>query len=84
MDVVRRSRTYAAVRTLRRWADGSTVVGLAGRPRVLRALAGALVLASVASVLGSNLGAGLKFLSFLLCFVIVAAIARPFVEPSTE
>lgn len=83
-ETVRRSRTYRALVTLRRWAAGSVTARLGGSERVLRAAVGAVVLASVVSVLGSNLGAAVKFLSFLLAFALVAAVVRPFADPPAE
>lgn len=87
VETVRRSRTYRGVRTVRGWADGSVVVAHLRRHGSER-LAGAAVLAvlaaSVVAVLGSNLGAAVKFLSFVAAFAVVAAVLVSVTDPPTE
>lgn len=84
LETIRQSKTYRIARTARRWAAGSIVLSLLGRERVLAGLVGAVVLLSVASVFRSNLGSGVKFLSFLLLFVAIALLTERVVEPPTE
>lgn len=84
VKVVRRSRTYRSVETVRGWAAGSTLVALLRRERVLYAAVGGLVAASVVAVLGSNLGSALKFLSFLATFAVVAAMVVSVADPPSE
>lgn len=78
------SRIYGVVRTLRRWTDSSVVLSWLGPTGLLSALVGAFVLASVAFVYQSNLGAGVKFLSFALLFAGVAALVQRLVDPPAE
>jgi|GEM_PF-661259 len=78
------SRTYDALQTLHRWTDSSTVISLLGSERVLLGSLAVFVLVSVVSVFRSNLGAGVKFLSFALFFVCLAALIDRFVDPLTE
>jgi len=77
------SRVYGVVRTLRRWTATSVVVSRLGVSGLLTAAVGAFGLASVVFVYRSNLGAGIKFLSFALLFLGVAAVVQRLVdEPS--
>lgn len=78
------SRTYDVLQTLHRWTDSSTVISLLGSERVLLGSLAVFVLVSVVSVFRSNLGAGVKFLSFALFFVCLAALIDRFVDPLTE
>lgn len=78
------SRIYAVLRTLRRWTATSTLFSLLGSERVLLGGLAGFVLLSVVSVFDSNLGAGVKFLSFALLFVCLAALIDRFVDPPTE
>lgn len=83
-ETFRQSVIGRALLTLRRWAGTSTVVAVLASERVLAtALAGFVVL-SVVSVFASNLGAGVKFLSFLLTFVVVAALTYRVLDPPAE
>lgn len=84
LESIRESKTYRIARTARRWAAGSLVLSLLGRERVLAGLIGVFVLGSVVSVFGSNLGSGVKFLSFLLLFAAIALLAERVVDPPTE
>ncbi|WP_436932513.1 hypothetical protein [Halosimplex halobium] len=78
------SATYRVLRTLRRWAEGSVLLSRLGGERALFAALAAVVLLSVVSVFGSNLGAGVKFLSFALVFVSVAALTERYLYPEAE
>ncbi|WP_135366152.1 hypothetical protein [Halosimplex halophilum] len=78
------SATYRVARTLRRWAEGSVLLSRLDGERALSAALAAVVLVSVASVFRSNLGAGVKFLSFALVFVSVAALTERFLYPEAE
>ncbi|QLH81403.1 hypothetical protein [Halosimplex pelagicum] len=78
------SATYRVVRTLRRWAEGSVLLSRLDGERVLSGALAALVLLSVVSVFRSNLGSGVKFLSFALVFVAVAALTERFLYPDAE
>lgn len=78
------SRTYRAVCTLGRWAEGSAILSALDGERVLFGALGVLVLASVVSVFRSNLGAGVQFLSFALAFVCIAALTQRFVDTGGE
>lgn len=84
LESIPESKTYRIVRTARRWAADSTVISLLGRERVLAGLAGVFVLVSVVSVFRSNLGSGVKFLSFLLLFVAVSLLAERAIDPPTD
>ncbi|QLH76973.1 hypothetical protein HZS55_06540 [Halosimplex rubrum] len=78
------SATYRAVRTLGRWAEGSVLFAHLDGERVLFGALAALVVVSVGSVFRSNLGSGVKFLSFALVFVCLAALTARFVDPGAE
>jgi len=78
------SRIYGVARTLRQWTVTSVLLARLGPTRLLTALVGGFVLASVGFVYRSNLGAGVKFLSFALLFVAVAALVQRFVGPPSE
>jgi hypothetical protein len=78
------SATYRAVRTLRRWAEGIVLLGRLDGERVLFGALAALVLVSVGSVFRSNLGSGVKFLSFALVFVCLAALTERVLDPGPE
>ncbi len=84
LESIRESKTYRIARTARRWAAGSVALSLLGRERVLAGLVGVFVLLSVASVFRSNLGSGVKFLSFLLLFVAIALLTERVADPPTE
>jgi hypothetical protein len=73
---LRDSRLYRGLCTLQRWAEHSVVVATLGDERVLKALVAVFVVGSVLSVLASNLGAGLKFLSFLLVFAVLGSATK--------
>jgi hypothetical protein len=78
------SVTNRVLRTLRRWAAGSVLLSRVGRERALLATLLVVVLVSVASVFGSNLGSGVKFLSFALVFVCLAALVERVVDPGSD
>lgn len=78
------SRIRAVVGTLRRWTESSVLLARLGPTGLLSALLAGFTLASVAFVFQSNLGAGVKFLSFALLFVAVAALVQRVVEPPAE
>lgn len=84
LEAIPESRTYRIVRTARRWAAGSVVLSLLGRERVLAGLVGGFVLLSAVSVFRSNLGSGVKFLSFLLLFAAIALLVERIVDPPME
>ncbi len=78
------SKTYAVVRTLYGWTASSRVLSLLDDERVLFGCLAGFVLASVVAVFRSNLGAGVKFLSFALLFVALAVPIHRLVDPPTE
>lgn len=78
------SATYRVVRTLRRWTTSSALLSRLDAERALFGILGAVVLVSVASVFRSNLGAGVKFLSFALVFVCVAWATSRAVDPGAD
>lgn len=82
--IVRESATYRGLRTLRRWAAGSVTWAVLSDERVLKGLAAAFVTLGVVSVLASNLGAGVKLLSFLLVFAVVGAVTLRRLDPPAE
>ncbi|UPW01290.1 hypothetical protein M0R88_04090 [Halorussus gelatinilyticus] len=87
MDVVRtvrESNIYAVVSTLRRWARGSTVLSMLTREEVLQGLLAIVLIVSTTRVALTNLNAAVKFLSFVVLFLLVVVIALPFTEPSSE
>lgn len=81
LEAVANSRTYRVAETVRGWAADSVTAALLAKERVQLAGLGLIVVVSVASVLGSNLGAGVKFLSFALLFVGLAWVTARFVDP---
>jgi len=83
-DALRESRAYRALRTLRRWADDSVVCSAVVDERVLKGLVAVFVVGSVLSVLASNLGAGVKFLSFLLVFAVLGGATARRLDPGGE
>jgi len=83
-DALRESRAYCALRTLRRWADDSVVCSAVVDERVLKGLVAVFVVGSVLSVLASNLGAGVKFLSFLLVFAVLGGATARRLGPGGE
>lgn len=83
-ETFRQSAIGRLASTLRRWARTSTVVALLASERLLAVVLGGFVLLSVVSVFASNLGSGVKFLSFLVLFVAVAAVTHRFVDPPSE
>jgi hypothetical protein len=83
-DVLSRSDARRAAKTVHRRATNSSVVAMLGREDVIKGLVGAVVLFSVVSVLGSNLGAAIKFSSFLVLFTVISAIGYAVVELPKE
>ena len=83
-NILSDSRVYGVVRTLRRWTETSVLLSRLGVSGLLTAFVGAVGLASVVFVYRSNLGAGIKFLSFALLFVGVAALVERLVEEPAE
>lgn len=84
LELIWKSKTYRLARTARRWAAGSVVLSLLGQERALAGLVSVFVLGSVASIFRSNLGSGVKFLSFLLLFVGIALLTERVVDPPTD
>lgn len=84
IDILVGSRIHRALRRAQRWTKDRLSLTRARRERVLKAAVGVLVGVSVVSVLGSNLGSGIKFLSFLVLFTVIAAIVVTVVDPPTD
>jgi len=78
------SRIQSVVGTLQRWTESSVLLARLGPTGLLSTLLAGFTLASVVFVYQSNLGAGVKFLSFALLFVAVATLVQRVVEPPTE
>lgn len=82
--VVRESRAYAVVSTLRRWARKSTAVSLVGDERVIQAVVAVALTVSTARVALADLNAAVKFLSFAVLFLLTVVVTSPFTEPPAE
>lgn len=84
VDSISESRTYRVAVTLRRWVADSATASLLERERVLVGALALIVLVSAGSVFRSNLGAGVKFLSFALLFACLAWLTARFLDPLEE
>jgi hypothetical protein len=80
-ETVQGSALYRAIARLRRWADDSVAVSLATDERIQQAFVGLVLLVSVVSVLGSNMNAAVKFLSFVALFAVTAALVWSVADP---
>ena len=78
------SRLASVVETLARWTESSVLCAVLTPTRLLTGVLGSAVLVSVVAVYRSQLGAGVKFLSFALLFVAIAALVGRVVEPPAE
>jgi hypothetical protein len=81
IDIVRDSKSYQILTRLREWASGSTTLRLLNDERVLAGLLGVFVLFSLIRILASDLHTTVKFLSFALMFVVLAALTWDYTEP---
>lgn len=82
--IVRESRAYGVVSTLRRWARESTAVSLARSERAIQVVVGVALTVSTARVALADLNAAVKFLSFAVLFLLTVVVASPFTEPPAE
>lgn len=80
-ETVRGSAPYRVVATLRQWARHSVAVSIATDERVQQAVVGTVLLVSVVSVLGSDMDAAVKFLSFVALFTVTAALVWSVADP---
>lgn len=81
---VENSRIVGIAGMVRRWGRHSRIGQLLRDERTLLLFVGAVLLVSVVSVFQSNMAAAIKFLSFVLLFVLTAGVTLWFVGPLTE
>lgn len=84
IEIIRNSMVYRATMQVRQWAAESTVVRLLNDERVLVGLLGLFLLFSLVRVLTSGMHVTIKFLSFALLFVTIAALTWNYTEPLTN
>lgn len=82
--IIRASVLYEVTQTLRRWGNHSALAGIVADKRVQQSLIGLLLLISIINVLQTRMNAAMKFLSFLLLFVLVAVLTRSLSKPPSE
>ena len=70
--------------TFVKWTRRSYVVQTLKKERVQLAIAGVVLLVSLESVFRSNMDTAVKFLSFLLLFVLTALVTWPLTVPSEQ
>jgi hypothetical protein len=78
------SVTFRAFSLVRKWLTHSMVAQLLADERVLIAGLGLFLLLSLVRVLTSTMGAPVKFLSFALLFVFVAALTWHYTDPRPD
>lgn len=79
--ILARSRTYQGLSRLRQWSEHSTVGCLLTDERTLVGVVALVLTVSLIRVLTSTMAAPVKFLSFALLFVVVAALTWRYTEP---
>lgn len=84
IDIIRNSKTYAVVQQVQKWAAESTLAKLLNDERVLVGLLGLFVLFSLVRILASSMHVTVKFLSFALLFVVLAALTWNYTKPLTD
>lgn len=83
-EAIERSVTYRAICLLRQWSASSTACRLLATDRVLVGVLGLFLLLSLVRVLTSTMGAPVKFLSFALLFVLLAALTWNYTDPAAN
>lgn len=84
IEVIKNSFIYRALARAYRWADGSSFVNLISEERVIAGVLGVFISLSVVRVLASDVHVTIQFLSFLLLFVVTAAVTWNYTEPLAD
>lgn len=82
--IVRNSGTYTVTATVRTWAANSRTATLLSNQRWVLAVAAVVVSVSVLRVLSTGLDVAVKFLSFALLAVVLAAVTWRITDPGPE
>jgi len=82
--ILRKSVTYRMFSLVCRWTKGSSVCRLLGDDRVLVGAVGLFLVVSLVRVLFSTLGAPVKFLSFLLLFIVLTVLTWNYTDPHAQ
>lgn len=80
-EVVRSSATYRWARTLGRWARHSRAVRLVASERFQLGVLAVVLLGSLVGVSRSSMEPAVKFLSFVVLFLLAAALTWPLTDP---
>ncbi len=84
LELIRQSRFYQAITTVRRWTAERTAVLILIDERVQKSVLTAILLLSLVNVFATNANAAVKFLSFALLFVLTAVVTWSITDPRPE
>lgn len=82
--IIRSSKAFQITVMFGHWAANSTILRLLQDGRVFYGSIGLVLVTSTIHVIGSSMDVALKFLSFALVFVVLAAFLWPFADPRAE
>jgi hypothetical protein len=84
LEVIKNSLLYRVSAQVSEWAEESLLVRVLDDERVLVGLLSVGLLASIVRILSSGLHVTVRFLSFALLFVVLAAVTWNYTEPLTQ
>lgn len=80
-EVARSSTTYRWARTVGRWARHSQAVRLVASERVQLGVLAVVLVGSLVGVTRSSMEPAVKFLSFVVLFLLTAGLTWPLTDP---
>lgn len=82
--LIKQSKTYQIWSRIRQWVKQSTVGSLLTDERVLSVAIGLFLLLSVVRVLSSSMDEPVKFLSFIVLFVVLVVVTWNVTDPRAK